>query len=857
MAHTMILVGVMALVLGVTALWIFLLRRKLQDQTEILRQSESKFRSLVEKSLVGVYIIQDDRFVYVNPRHAQIFGYTAEEMTRIGSVFDTVIPEDRDSVREQIQRRISGDLTTVHYVFRGVCRDGSEITVEVLGSLTEFNGKPAVLGTALDITHRRRAEEELFNSRQMLRTVLDTIPQRVFWKDRNLTYLGCNMPFAQDCGWADPAEVVGKVELPLHSPEMAQACLDDDRRILETGESRLNFELQIATTEGRSWLRMSKVPLYDKNGETAGMLGTYEDVTDYKRAQTALAETSQLLEIMLNNSPDCIYFKDRESRFVHTSKSLAQLFRVNSPEDLKGKSDFDFFLEEHARAAFEDEQRILNTGEPIVGKPEKETHADGRNTWALTTKLPWYDKNGTIIGTFGISKDVTAIKEAETQLKHERELFHALVDNLPDAIYFKDRHSRFVRLSRSKIEQARQFLLRKHQTEAGAGGPPAHLGDIDLCAAFLIGKTDFDVMQPDRARSAMEEEQEILKTGTPLIGKIEKVLRAEDGAETWLHTTKMPWRDTDGTIIGTFGVTRDITALKAAEAQLEAAHQRLVETSRLAGMAEVATDVLHNVGNVLNSVNVSCSITIDRVRSSKMSNVARVSSLLDEHRDHLGEFLSSDPRGQQIPQYLGALAAHLAEDQSAVVQELEQLLKHVDHIKQIVAMQQSYAKVAGVKEMVTAEQLIDDALQINAAALKRHQVTVEKQVHEAPPLMTEKHKVLQILVNLIRNAKYALDESKRQDKILKLVVDTDGNSHARIRVIDNGIGIASENITRIFGHGFTTRRNGHGFGLHSSALAVRELDGSLHAESAGIGHGATFTLLLPCTSERTLEQPQV
>jgi len=173
------------------------------------------------------------------------------------------------------------------------------------------------------------------------------------------------------------------------------------------------------------------------------------------------------------------------------------------------------------------------------------------------------------------------------------------------------------------------------------------------------------------------------------------------------------------------------------------------------------------------------------------------------------------------------------------------LLRHVDHIKQIVAMQQSYAKVAGVKETVSPMQLIEDALHINAAALTRHDVHVAKEFENVPPIMTEKHKVLQILVNLIRNAKYALDDSKRSDKLLTLKVSPEGSDQLKIQVVDNGIGIPAENLTRIFGHGFTTRRNGHGFGLHSSALAVRELGGSLLAESEGEGRGAKFTLLLP------------
>jgi signal transduction histidine kinase len=172
-------------------------------------------------------------------------------------------------------------------------------------------------------------------------------------------------------------------------------------------------------------------------------------------------------------------------------------------------------------------------------------------------------------------------------------------------------------------------------------------------------------------------------------------------------------------------------------------------------------------------------------------------------------------------------------------------LKHVEHIKQIVAMQQSYAKVAGVIETINPTQLVDDAIQINGAALTRHEVQLHCEFDPVPMIQTEKHRVLQILVNLIRNAKYALDESKRRDKVLTIKLGENGGDHVKIEVIDNGVGIPAENLTRIFGHGFTTRSEGHGFGLHSSALAIKELGGSLAAHSDGVGKGATFTLLLP------------
>jgi signal transduction histidine kinase len=290
---------------------------------------------------------------------------------------------------------------------------------------------------------------------------------------------------------------------------------------------------------------------------------------------------------------------------------------------------------------------------------------------------------------------------------------------------------------------------------------------------------------------------------------------------------------------------REISERERAESQLEEAHTQLVETSRHAGMAEVATGVLHNVGNVLNSVNVSANLVSDRVRGSKAENLLKVADLLREHADHLEDFFTSDPRGKLLLDYLPNLGAHLNEERSDMLQEIELLTKNLDHIKEIVAMQQSYARVSGVVEPVSITSLVEDALQINAAALNRHGVEVIRNYADVPVIIVDKHKVLQILVNLIRNAKYAMEECGQDHKQLVVGIETTPGGCVRVAVKDNGQGILPENLVRIFSHGFTTKKDGHGFGLHTSALAASEMQGSLSAYSDGLGTGAIFTLELP------------
>ena len=289
---------------------------------------------------------------------------------------------------------------------------------------------------------------------------------------------------------------------------------------------------------------------------------------------------------------------------------------------------------------------------------------------------------------------------------------------------------------------------------------------------------------------------------------------------------------------------REIADREAAQEQLRKTHDELVAASRQAGMAEVATNVLHNVGNVLNSVNVACAVLTDEIRRSRVVNLQRVAALCQEQGDRLGEFLANDPRGRRIPDYMVQLADHLAAERAAALHELEGLRRNVDHIKGIVTMQQNYAKVGGLSEPTNVVEVLEDATRMSNASLHRHDVEIVRDYDDVPVLKTEKHKVLQILVNLVRNAKDACAATARTDKRITLRVRRAGDS-VKISVIDNGIGIAPENRTRIFAHGFTTKKDGHGFGLHSGALAAHELGGALTLASDGQNRGATFTLELP------------
>jgi PAS domain S-box-containing protein len=410
-------------------------------------------------------------------------------------------------------------------------------------------------------------------------------------------------------------------------------------------------------------------------------------------------------------------------------------------------------------------------------------------------------------------------------------LVTAFLENIPDGVYFKDRNSRFIAVSRSK---------------AIRHGYPQ--------AADLVGKTDADFFSEAHAARARLDEENIMRTGTPILSKVEKITWP-DGRSTWARSSKLPLRTEEGRIIGTFGMSQDITAAKEMEAALEKANKEIMDASRMAGMAEVATGVLHNVGNVLNSLNVSATVIATGVRQSKADSLARVSALLREHAGHLADFLANDPKGRLVPDFLESLARHGAEERVRLLQEIDSLQKNIDHIKEIVSMQQAYATMVGVVEPLDAAMLMEDSIRMNSAALVRHHVSLVRDFQPVPAVFAERGKVLQILINLIRNAKYALDEGRSDDRTITLRVQPGESGFVRFVVQDNGVGIARENLNRIFNHGFTTRQHGHGFGLHSSALAAKEMHGAISVASDGPGQGAAFILELPVADPAVVGLP--
>jgi two-component system, sensor histidine kinase ChiS len=360
--------------------------------------------------------------------------------------------------------------------------------------------------------------------------------------------------------------------------------------------------------------------------------------------------------------------------------------------------------------------------------------------------------------------------------------------------------------------------------------------DLVLLDILMPEMNGYEVLEHLKADESLRHIPVIMITA---LNELDSAVRCiEMGAEDYLPK---PFNAT--LLKARIGACLEKKRAKQIEQELEAA-QQLLETSRQAGMAEVATSILHNVGNVLNSVNVSSGVILDKVQKSKITGLTRAVALLESRKSDLPGFFEHDPKGKQLLGYLVKLDTNLVHEQKEIMREVHILLGNILHIKEIVAMQQDYARIAGPAEMLSIQDLVEDSLRLNSGALDRHAIKLVREYSEMKPVLVDKHKVLQILVNLIRNAKHSFDHSGVKEKQITLRIINE-NERIKISIVDNGVGIPAENLIRIFNHGFTTKKDGHGFGLHSGALTAKELGGTLTVFSAGSGRGSTFTLELP------------
>jgi PAS domain S-box-containing protein len=422
-----------------------------------------------------------------------------------------------------------------------------------------------------EVVEHQRAEETLRESEERFSGAFEHAPIGVALVSPEGHYLKVNQALCDLVGYSKD-ELLARGFMDITHPEDIEVDRDNMRRLL-AGEVRIcQMEKRYVHARGHLITVSLNVSLVrDGQGRPRHFISQVQDITERKRLETELNRERDLWQTLLDTSPDHIYFKDTQSRFIKSSKAQARQFGVESPDEMLGKTDFDFFDEAHARPAFEDEQEIIRTGRPMIAKEEREVWKDGHVTWASSTKMAMRDGAGKITGIMGISRDITERKRVEEALATEQRLLSSLITATPDTIYFKDRESRFIRINEAFV---RKFGL------------------SDSSAA--LGKTDFDLFGEQHAREAYADEQQIMAIGQPIIDKEERE-DWKDGHVTWVSSTKMPLRNATGKIIGIMGISRDITERKRLETHL-------IQSQKMETVGKLAGGIAHEFNSILTAI---------------------------------------------------------------------------------------------------------------------------------------------------------------------------------------------------------------------------------------------------------------
>ncbi len=450
---------------------------------------------------------------------------------------------------------------------------------EVLDKLEIYKGWAFVAVTALllyaalrsqlrrlerEATERKRAEQSIVHERQLLRTLIDLLPEIFYIKDLDSRFLVANEALARHFGKENPSQILGLSDADFFPAELAAKFRAVELKVLG-GEPLIDHEDKGVNPDGRPCTHLTtKVPFRDSQGRIRGLVGIGRDITDRKRAEQDL----QMFEFSIDQASDAVFWMTREAGFSYVNEQACRSLGYTREELMR------LYLWDidpvYPKARWDAEWKQFQENRQ-GGSQQVETfhrRKDGSIfSVSISSKHLWFGDTELHVA---VARDITQHKQAEDKLAYERELFQALLENSPDGIYFKDRESRFVRVSQKKVERTLQTVRENYSATHPDAAPnewPPHLAGVEPFGDWLIGKTDFDTCPEAYARAAYEDEQEIIRTGRHMLGKLEKAL-LPDGKSAWRLTTKKPWRDKDGNIIGTFGVSVDVTALKEVEAAL-------------------------------------------------------------------------------------------------------------------------------------------------------------------------------------------------------------------------------------------------------------------------------------------------
>jgi len=516
---------------------------------DAIRQSEEKYRLLVEVNQDIIYSLEEDGTIrYVSPQVSEQLGYLPGEME--GKNFQGFIhTDDADRLYRTISRNIRIGSPTMSEHFRVRCKDGTYRWYEDKTIYAaDKNGHSVAIGTIRDITERKATEDALFSSRQMLQGILDTIPQRVFWKDQSSVYLGCNKAFATDVGFLDPTELVGKTDFDHSSSAFAEHFREDDHEVLASGQPKMNIEEPLVLPDGTTiWLRTSKVPLRDQDGRIIGILGSYDNITEQKRAAEALKESEERYRDLTDHLPQMVFETDRNLQITYANRHAASVSGF-SVDDLSANKPVLSLIDPGQHEQFMESVRNILAGIPYEPKEYTAIRKD-RSTFPVVVYSSLIFRNQEIVGFRGVAIDISGLRKMEEGIRESEEKFRSLVENASDIVFSLDRAGNFTYIS----PQWSEIL-----------GHDPHT---------LIGTSSAALIHPDDLPENTRAFRSVMDKGTRIHG-IEYRIRHSDGTWRWHSQSAAPVRNASGEIVSYMGICRDITEQREAKEVLRESEAR-------------------------------------------------------------------------------------------------------------------------------------------------------------------------------------------------------------------------------------------------------------------------------------------
>ncbi len=733
-----------------------------------LRESESRFRQLAELAVEGIAITERGIFVDANARLAAMLGYKLGEM--VGrSVADFIAPDSRALVLRHISENYEGSYE--HHLLR---KDGSTFLVESHARMMMWKGKTIRVTALLDITERKRAEEALYESQLRYRATVEQSNDGITIADLDGRYIMVNLAFCKMTGYTEE-ELLKMRVMDLVPKQTSQKLFPQVAKENKTGIR----ELELIRKDGTTFIALisgSSLEI-DKNHYVQGIV---QDITERKRAEEALTYERNLLKALMDNIPDHLYFKDKESRFLKISKSLANKFGLDNPAQVVGKTDFDFFTKEHARPAFEDEQKILKSGIGIIDLEEKESYADGRQAWVSTTKVPLRDAQGKIIGTFGISRDINARKQAE----QERQRLMTAFEQTVEAIVVTDPRG-IIQYVNPAFERITGFTRQE-----------------------AIGQTP-SIMKSGRQNVGYYENLwKTISTGRKWIGSF--INKKKDGTLFTDETSISPVFNEKGEIINYVAVKRDITSELSLETQL-------IQAQKLESVGTLASGIAHDFNNILGIIMGHTSLLERLLENSQM------------YSESVAAIMKATQRGTSL-------------------------------VKQLMLFAR---KTEALLESVKINKIIEEITKLLQETFPRTITISTSLQQDLPTIVADSGQIHQVLLNLLVNARDAIEKS---GTISITTYTTEGETinsrfprataqqYITVEIADTGIGMDEATRQRIFEPFFTTKGIGKGTGLGLAVVfGIVEHHGGFIDVRSTPGNGTVFTVYLPIP-ERALEE---